>query len=235
MATHPIVESMESLLRLERLDGSQRSETKLPGKHWQTFTSRGSVNGRCCRFGRVGIFPNDGVAFGRSPLPYHYELRQKRGRLSVLCFCQPGSILLRLALGDLENREKMAGTSGMQLLHPPPPSNNVVRVRMVDTTSVMKLHAEAFLKPVMPGHEIMSVIDLAFLIENPRLGKKAMFDLGTRKDYWNSPPWTIKRIEAAIPGVRVDKDVTEILQEKGMDLGEISEFCVHRRRFQEAV
>lgn len=110
---------------------------------------------------------------------------------------------------------------GMKQLNPPPPSTNTVTVRMVDTTSVMKLHAEAFLKPVMPGHEIMTVVDLAFLVENPRLGKKAMFDLGTRKDYWNSPPWTIARIEAAIPGVRIEKDVTEILQEKGMKLGEI--------------
>lgn len=92
---------------------------------------------------------------------------------------------------------------------------------MIDTTCVLKLYAEAFLKPVMPGHEIMTVIDVCFLIENPRLGKKAMFDLGVRKDYWNSPPWTIARIEAAIPGVKIDKDVTEILQEKGMRLDEI--------------
>jgi hypothetical protein len=92
---------------------------------------------------------------------------------------------------------------------------------MVDTTCVLKLNAEGFVKPVMPGHEIMTVIDLAFLIENPRLNKKAMFDLGVRKDYWNSPPWTLSRIQAAIPGVKIEKDVTEILQEKGMKLGEI--------------
>lgn len=67
----------------------------------------------------------------------------------------------------------------------------------------------------------MSVITVAFLIENERLGKKAMFDLGTRKDYWNSPPSTLTRIEAAIPGVRIDKDVTEILEEGGIKLSEI--------------
>jgi hypothetical protein len=92
---------------------------------------------------------------------------------------------------------------------------------MLDTTSVMSLDALSFVKPAMPGHEIMSVTTVAFLIENEGLGKKAMFDLGTRKNYWNSPPFTLKRIEAAIPGVRVDKDVTEILQEKGVKLSEI--------------
>lgn len=116
----------------------------------------------------------------------------------------------------------MATVKGMETLNPPPPSQNCVRVRMVDTTSVMSLHAEGFVYPVMPGHEIMSVTTMAFLIENDRLGKKAMFDLGTRKDYWNSPPMTLRRIEDAIPGVRIEKDVTEILQEKGMDLSEIS-------------
>lgn len=74
----------------------------------------------------------------------------------------------------------------------------------------------------MAGHERMSVTTVAFLIENERLGKKAMFDLGTRKDYWNSPPFTLTRIEAAIPGVKIEKDVTEILQEQGMELSEIS-------------
>jgi hypothetical protein len=85
----------------------------------------------------------------------------------------------------------------------------------------MSLHAFSFVKPVMPGHERMSVTTVAFLIENERLGKKAMFDLGTRKDYWNSPPFTLTRIEAAIPGVKIEKDVTEILQEQGMKLSEI--------------
>ncbi|KAJ6008236.1 hypothetical protein N7540_012212 [Penicillium herquei] len=108
-------------------------------------------------------------------------------------------------------------------MNPPPPSQNTVRVRMIDTKSIMSLHAFSFLKPVMPGHERMSVTTVAFLIENERLGKKAMFDLGTRKDYWNSPPFTMRRIEAAIPGVRIDKDVTEILQEQGMKLSEIDD------------
>ncbi|KAJ5818574.1 hypothetical protein N7474_004165 [Penicillium riverlandense] len=117
----------------------------------------------------------------------------------------------------------MASTTGLRCLNPPPPSNNTVRVRMVDTRSFMSLHAFSFVKPVMPGHERMSVTTVAFLIENERLGKKAMFDLGTRKDYWNCPPFTLTRIEAAIPGVRIEKDVTEILQEKGIKLSEIND------------
>jgi hypothetical protein len=115
----------------------------------------------------------------------------------------------------------MGTAIGLGGLNPPPPSDSTVRVRMIDTKSFMSLHAFSFVKPVMPGHERMSVTTVAFLIENERLGKKAMFDLGTRKDYWNSPPFTLTRIEAAIPGVKIEKDVTEILQEQGMKLSEI--------------
>ncbi|OAA60328.1 metallo-beta-lactamase superfamily protein [Niveomyces insectorum RCEF 264] len=112
---------------------------------------------------------------------------------------------------------------GLESLNRPPPSNNTVRVRMLDTTSVMSLHAFSFVQPVMPGHELMSVTTMAFLLENERLGKRAMFDLGTRKDYWNSPPMTLQRIQDAIPGVRIDKDVTEILEEKGVELETIND------------
>lgn len=107
--------------------------------------------------------------------------------------------------------------------HPPPASDNTVTVRMLDTTAVMKLRSEGFLDPVMPGHEFMSVIDVAFLIENKRLGKKAMFDLGVRKDYWEMPPAVAKRVETVIPGIRADKDVTEILVENGVKLEEIND------------
>ncbi len=125
----------------------------------------------------------------------------------------------------------MATRTALGEFNPVPLSNNTVRVRMLDTTSIMSLHAEAFLKPVMPGHETMSVTTVAFLIENERQGKKAMFDLGTRKDYWNSPPATLTRIEAAIPGVKIEKDVTEILVEKGIELREVGKYpCVFGRR-----
>jgi hypothetical protein len=91
---------------------------------------------------------------------------------------------------------------------------------MLDTTSVISPDASSFVKLVIPDHETMSVITVAFLIENERLGKKALFDLGT--GYWNSPPLTLTRMEDTIPGVRIDKDVTVILKENGVKLSEIS-------------
>ncbi|KAH7040066.1 uncharacterized protein B0I36DRAFT_357419 [Microdochium trichocladiopsis] len=114
-------------------------------------------------------------------------------------------------------------TRGLQSLNPPPVSDNTVRVRMVDTESSLSLHAYSFVDPVMPGHEIMSMPTMAFLIENERLGKKAMFDLGMRKDYWNLPPATRQAIQRAVPGLRSDRDTTDILNDGGIRLDEIND------------
>lgn len=104
-----------------------------------------------------------------------------------------------------------------------PKSTNTVRVRLVDTTAVMLLHAVSFVEPVMPGHETMNMTDVAFLVENSRLGKKAMFDLGVRKDFWNLPPKITERLGNIALGLRVDRDVPEILQENGIALEDISQ------------
>lgn len=102
-----------------------------------------------------------------------------------------------------------------------PVSESTVRVRMVDTTTLMIVTAQSFMEPVQEGHQIINITDVAFLIESASTGQKAMFDLGVRKDYWNLPPVLQKRLGSVIPGLKVDRDTTEILQEKGVSLESI--------------
>ena len=92
---------------------------------------------------------------------------------------------------------------------------------MIDTTALMVVNAKMFVEPVQKGHEWININVAAFLIEHPASGKKVMFDLGVRKDYWNLPASMQKRLGFVVPALRVDKDVTEILQEKGVELDEI--------------
>lgn len=102
-----------------------------------------------------------------------------------------------------------------------PVSNATARVRMVDTTGVMLVKSAAFIQPVQKGHETLSLYVAAFLIDHPASGRKIMFDLGVRKDYWTLPALLQTRLGTFIPGLRVDKDTTEVLQEQGISLDEI--------------
>lgn len=104
-----------------------------------------------------------------------------------------------------------------------PKSENVVRVRIVDTKCHLTIRAESFIEPTQQGQDYLEVPDLAFLIEHETSGQKLMFDLGVRKDYWNLPPVVLGRMGGGvnIPSLRVDKDATEVLEENGIGLADI--------------
>lgn len=86
----------------------------------------------------------------------------------------------------------------------------------------MTLHAQPFIHPVLPGHAAVNMTNVAFLVENEHLGKKAMFDLGTKKDFWNLTPRLQDRFDSFLWGMRVDKNVKDILEEKNVSPESIS-------------
>ncbi|KAJ6137346.1 hypothetical protein N7471_003832 [Penicillium samsonianum] len=99
---------------------------------------------------------------------------------------------------------------------------------MLDTTTYLTGIAKVFVEPVVLGHDTFNFNDLAFLIENERTGKRVMFDLGTRTDYWNLAP-AVQRIfglNSVMTGVKVDKDVAQILVEGGVSLDTIGNSCI---------
>jgi hypothetical protein len=104
-----------------------------------------------------------------------------------------------------------------------PRSESTIRVRMIDTTAKMTVRAESFIEPVQQGHKFLNLTAVAFLLEHEPSGRKVMFDLGVRKDYWNYAAVLQKRIGTVIPSLRVDKGVPEILEENAVELGSICE------------
>ena len=104
-----------------------------------------------------------------------------------------------------------------------PPSNNTVRVRLIDNSAKMVLGSVPFIEPLVEGHEMMNGTDCSFLVENETLGTKAVFDMGMRKDWWNLAPAVGKGLALMTTSIRVDKDVPEILQENGIRLEDIDD------------
>lgn len=62
----------------------------------------------------------------------------------------------------------------------------------------------------------MNVPVYAFHITHQASGSQFLFDLGCRKDWWNLVPQTVDLLEGSWPGIKVDKDVKEILTENGV-------------------
>lgn len=102
-----------------------------------------------------------------------------------------------------------------------PKSDSTVEVHIINTTCDIVVPADAFVKPVLKGHETLNLPTFAFLVENKKLGKTVMFDLGCRKDWWNFAPTVHDLVKKAIPGLNVPKGMNEILKEGGVDLNKI--------------
>ncbi|KAL7940652.1 hypothetical protein V8C42DRAFT_356114 [Trichoderma barbatum] len=111
-----------------------------------------------------------------------------------------------------------------------PPSTQTVRVRLIDEIGLMTLPSALFLDPVSEGHEFMNGGDIAFLIEHKTLGKKALFDLGIRKDWWNLPS-KVRDPLAFCVGIKVEKDVPEVLRDSGIRLDDINDIIWSHSHF----
>jgi len=102
-----------------------------------------------------------------------------------------------------------------------PPSEHNVRVRMIDSTSRFTIRAECFFQPSEPD-QYFQVPNTSYLIEHEPSGRKIMFDLGVRKDYWNLPKVMLHRLSLdIIKDVRADFDLPSILTGSGVALEEI--------------
>lgn len=105
-----------------------------------------------------------------------------------------------------------------------PPSRNTVRVRAIDTTTRMVCSADAFVEPVIKGHEALNFKTLCFLIERegPSGTEHVLFDAGSRKDFLNGSPKTQAMIDVCIAGHEVEFGVEEILVASGLELSKLS-------------
>lgn len=105
-----------------------------------------------------------------------------------------------------------------------PQSRNTVRVRAIDTTTRMVCSADAFVEPVIRGHETLNFKTLCFLIERegPTGTERVLFDAGSRKDFWNTAPKTKAMLTACCPGHEVEYGVDEILVASGLELSKLS-------------
>lgn len=93
-----------------------------------------------------------------------------------------------------------------------PPSQHVVDVSVINSTTFVRMPLGFFVKDPLPGHENLECPSFLFLVQHPS-GKKVLFDLGLRKDTESFPP--VIRQGMANLTMHADRDVAQILQEDG--------------------
>lgn len=108
-----------------------------------------------------------------------------------------------------------------------PPSQNTVSVSIIDTTSHVRIAANRFFQPDIPGNETLRACCYSFLIRHrdpakPSKHDTLVFDLGVRKDFHNGPKVLVDML-SSMPSdaLKVEKSVSTILEEGGVPLDSV--------------
>ncbi|KFZ23479.1 hypothetical protein V502_02036 [Pseudogymnoascus sp. VKM F-4520 (FW-2644)] len=102
-----------------------------------------------------------------------------------------------------------------------PASSNIVTVRVIDTTTRLHMHVGTMFDPLIKGHTTLASPSYSFLIENERLERKVLYDLGTQRKWQEQAPCVVDVIKTYGWDVRVEKDVADILEEHRVSLSAI--------------
>src|ERR1700761_3616243 len=112
-----------------------------------------------------------------------------------------------------------------EYLHPPKPAPVLeipkgvsAKVQIIDSTARIQAPVGAFMYPEISGHPHLQAPAFSFLVEQVSSGRKILFDLACRKDWQNFPPAVQKVISGPGWKIEVEKSVSEILQENGVDV-----------------
>ncbi|KAL8715443.1 MAG: hypothetical protein Q9220_000777 [cf. Caloplaca sp. 1 TL-2023] len=89
-----------------------------------------------------------------------------------------------------------------------PSSSHTVTVRIIDSTTRLRLDAETFWRPATKGLDSVWAPDYCFLVSNG--DHHVLFDLGTRCDWQNGAPAFVKIVQATTT-VEVKSNVSQIL------------------------
>ena len=103
---------------------------------------------------------------------------------------------------------------GVQL----PSGTTTCSVSAVNTTCYLTVPAATLVEPIIRGHEFMNFPTIAFLLIHAPSGRRIMFDLGCKKDFWNLPSPISQTIEDKVPGIKVEKNLSQVLEEGGVGL-----------------
>lgn len=102
-----------------------------------------------------------------------------------------------------------------------PAGRGTCQLSVIDTTTYTVTAADGFIEPKLPGHEGLNLPTFCFLLKNETTGKQVLFDLGMRKDWWNSTPVIAPMIDKYAIALKIDKDVAEILVDAALPLESI--------------
>ncbi|CAK4034302.1 Hypothetical predicted protein [Lecanosticta acicola] len=102
-----------------------------------------------------------------------------------------------------------------------PEGEDVCDVSIINSTCDIVVPPSTLVEPQIDGHTWLNLPTYAFHVRNERSGEQILFDLGCRTDWQNLVPSVVDTVSHRIPGLKVEKEVIDIVKDGGVDPGDI--------------
>jgi glyoxylase-like metal-dependent hydrolase (beta-lactamase superfamily II) len=112
-----------------------------------------------------------------------------------------------------------------------PKGSEICELSIINTTCDLTVPSWTLTEPLIKGHEWLNLPTYSFHLKHAKSGKQILFDLGSRKDWYNHPPSVVPVLDSHVPGNRVKKEIIEILGEGGIDIKDIDAFVLSHWHF----
>jgi glyoxylase-like metal-dependent hydrolase (beta-lactamase superfamily II) len=112
-----------------------------------------------------------------------------------------------------------------------PEGSESCEISIINTTCDITVPPTLLVEPAIEGHDWMNLPTYSFIIKHKRSGKQILFDLGARTDWYNHCPPVSDVLKDHVPGMRVQRDVVDILREGGVDAKDIDALVLSHWHF----
>lgn len=121
--------------------------------------------------------------------------------------------------------------SGSSIALDLPKSESCCKLCIIDTTCDITVPPSLLVEPEIEGWDWINLPTYSFYIQHESSGREFLFDLGARKDWYNHVPSIKGLLEGHVPGLRISKDVLDIVQEGGIDVSRIEALILSHFHF----
>lgn len=115
-----------------------------------------------------------------------------------------------------------------------PKGDNTCQVSILDSTCDIVVPPSTLVEPHIKGHEYLNLPTYAFYLKHEKTGRQVLFDLGSRRDWQNLVPSVVETLNLRIPGLKVEKEVVDIIKDGGVDPNEIEALILSHWHYGES-
>lgn len=112
-----------------------------------------------------------------------------------------------------------------------PKGSETCQLSIINTECYISTPPSYLIEPEIKGHDWLNMPTYSFHIKHHKTGKELLFDLGCKVDWQNTAPHVADLLSNHVPGLRVERNVLDILKEGNVDVKNVEALILSHHHF----